>query len=314
MTLQMAIRWYNTCSLRWQGVDGLMDLDQIPVEQETDRELLRAIKDYGTGEIRVSFGSDILNILDDPEAKASKIETVKDKLDKEIVLRLFAVANSVRYGKLSAGSVTTFFDVVMRLGMTYIKVLIAALSIATLSRDPAYEAASARSFATSLLGRLFAQKMRFPEDDVRKVELGGLFLDVGKLVIRLYYAAHPGITASSDFINRYHPYIGVALVEHMKFLPKFLVDIISPHTFTFEEDALSVAAVVDLAHNIVYESFKRNGKLVVASPLPDADGYVVSTIGSTLLDQFAALNLGQYLEIIPLPSRREKLRAPLTAK
>jgi HD-like signal output (HDOD) protein len=286
-----------------------MDLNHVPVEQETDRELLRDIQDYGLKEIRVGFSSDILAILDDAEAKSSKIETLKDKLDKEIVLRLFAIGNSVRYGKLSAGSVHTFFDVVMRLGMTYTKVLIAALSIATLSHDPAYEAASARSFATSLMGRLLAQKMRLPEDDVRKVELGALFLEVGKLVIRLYHAAHPGIRAPSEFINRYHPYIGIALVEHMELLPEFLVEIISPHTFTFEEDAFSVAAVVDLAHSIVYESFKRHGKLVIASPLPDTDGYVTNTIGSLLEDQFTALGLGQYIEVIPLPSRRERLRA-----
>ena len=285
-----------------------MDLNQIPVDQETDRELLRDIRDYGLKEVRVGFSSEILTILDDAEAKSSKIETLKDRLDKEIVLRLFAIANSVRYGKLSAGSVHTFFDVVMRLGMTYTKVLIAALSIATLSHDAAYEAASARSFATSLLGRLLAQKMRIPEDDVRKVELGGLFFEVGKLVIRLYHAAHPGIKASTEFINRYHPYVGIALVEHMELLPKFLVDIISPHAFMFEEDALSVTAIVDLAHNIAYDSFKTHGKLVIASPLPDADGYVTSTIGSVLEDQFAALGLGQYLEIIPLPSRRERLR------
>jgi HD-like signal output (HDOD) protein len=285
-----------------------MDLNQIPVDQETDRELLRDIRDYGLKEVRVGFSSEILTILDDAEAKSSKIEMLKDRLDKEIVLRLFAIANSVRYGKLSAGSVHTFFDVVMRLGMTYTKVLIAALSIATLSHDAAYEAASARSFATSLLGRLLAQKMRIPEDDVRKVELGGLFFEVGKLVIRLYHAAHPGIKASSEFINRYHPCVGIALVEHMELLPKFLVDIISPHAFIFEEDALSVAAIVDLAHNIVYDSFKTHGRLVIASPLPDADGYVTSTIGSVLEDQFSALGLGQYLEIIPLPSRRERLR------
>jgi HD-like signal output (HDOD) protein len=285
-----------------------MDLNQIPVDRETDRELLRDIRDYGLKEIRVGFSSEILTILDDAEAKSSKIETLKDKLDKEIVLRLFAIANSVRYGKLSAGSVHTFFDVVMRLGMTYTKVLITALSIATLSHDAAYEAASARSFATSLLGRLLAQKMRIPEDDVRKVELGGLFFEVGKLVIRLYHAAHPGITASSEFINRFHPYVGIALVEHMEFLPKFLVEIISPHTFMFEEDGLSVTAIIDLAHNIVYDSFKTHGKLMIASPLPDADGYVTSTIGSVLEDQFAALGLGQYLEVIPLPSRRERAR------
>ena len=286
-----------------------MDINHVPVDQETDRELLRDIQEYGLKEIRVGFSSDILTILDDPEARSSKIEILKDKLDKEIVLRLFAVANSVRYGKLSAGSVHTFFDVVMRLGMTYTKVLIAALSIATLSHDAAYEAASARSFATSLLGRLFAQKMRVPEDDVRKVELGGLFFEVGKLVIRLYHAAHPGIRASSEFIDRYHPYIGIALVEHMELLPEFLVEIISPHTFMLEEDALSVTAIVDLAHNIVYDSFKRHGKLVIASPLPDADGYVTSTIGSVLEDQFAALGLGQYIEVVPMPSRRERLRA-----
>ncbi|HUJ90647.1 MAG TPA: HDOD domain-containing protein [Syntrophorhabdales bacterium] len=285
-----------------------MDIDLIPIENERDRELLRDIQDYGLKKIRVGFSSEILDILDDSEAKSSKIETLKDKLDKEIVLRLFAVANSVRYGKLSAGSVHTFFEVVMRLGMTHTKVLIAALSIATLSHDSAYEAASARSFATSLLGRLLAQRMRIPEDDVRKVELGGLFLEVGKLVIRLYHAAHPGIRAPGEFINRYHPYIGIALVEHMEFLPKFLVDIISPHAFTFEEDILSVAAVVDLAHNVVYESFKKHGKLVIASPLPDEDGYLTSTIGSVLEDQFAALGLGQYVEIIPVPSRRERLR------
>lgn len=85
----------------------------------------------------------------------------------------------------------------------------------------------------------------------------------------------------------------------MELLPKFLIEIISPHPFTFEENELSVAAIVDLAHKVVYDSFKKHGKLVIAGPMPDADGYVTSTIGSVLEDQFAALGLTQYIEVIP---------------
>ena len=70
-----------------------------------------------------------------------------------------------------------------------------------------------------------------------------------------------------------------------------------------------MTAIVDLAHKVVYDSFKKHGKLAIEAPLPDADGYVTSTIGSVLQDQFAALGLAQYIEVIPSPTRRERLRA-----
>jgi hypothetical protein len=285
-----------------------MDFEPLPTENDTDRELFRAIAEHGFTKIRVGFSPDVLTILDDEEAKSSQIEALKDKLDQEVVLRLFAVANSVRYGKLYAGSVHTFFDVVMRLGMAYTKVLIAALSFSRLSHDKEYEAASARSFATSLLARLIAHKTGASEDDVHKVELGGLFLEMGKLLIRLYRATNPNAEVSEEFISCYHPYLGIELIRRLE-LPEFLAQIVAPHPLTFEEDALSISALVDLAHSVVNDSFNKHGKLVVASPLPDSEGYLATTIGSVLLDQFAALGLEQYLEVIPLPSRRERMKA-----
>ena len=285
-----------------------MKLDHLPITNDGDRELLRRIADHGFTKIRVGFDPDVLTVLDNEEAKSSQIEALKDRLDQEIVLKLFAVANSVRYGKLRAGSVRTFFDVVMRLGMTYARVLITALSLSRLAHDKDYETASARSFATSLLARLLAQKMGAPENDVHKVELGGLFLEVGKLVIRLYRAAHPETPVSQEFIAEYHPYLGVELIRKLE-LPAFLEQIVSPHSLTLDEDALSVSALVDLAHSVVYGSFEKHGKLLVASPLPDSEGYLTTTMGSNLQEQFASLGLERYLEVVPLPSRRERMRA-----
>ncbi len=284
-----------------------MDLGQIQFDREEDPELLRQIGEYGLKKVHVGFNSNVLTVLDDADATSSEIESLKDKLYQQVVLRLFAVANSVRYGKLHAGTVHTFFDVVMRLGMTYTKVLLAALSIYTLSHDKGYEAASARSFATSLLARLLAQKTGASEDDVHKAELGGLFLEVGKFVIRLYRIANPNVRVTEQFISRYHPYLGIALIEQFQ-LPGFLTQIVSAHPLTVEEDSFSVSALVDLSHTAVYESFKKHGKLVVASPMPDPEGSLAPTIGSVLEEQFAALGLEAYMEIVPLPSRRERMK------
>ncbi len=141
--------------------------------------------------------------------------------------------------------------------------------------------------------------------EIRKVESGGLFLDMGKIIMILYKIDNAHADLDEEFILKYNPYLGLKIVERFK-LPEFLKEIIfSPH-FRFVEDSLHLSAIVNLAYSIVDRSFKKHGKLVLQSPMPDLEGLVPSTPGSIILDQFNAIGLGKYMEVIPVDNNDKK--------
>ena len=59
--------------------------------------------------------------------------------------------------------------------------------------------------------------------------------------------------------------------------------------------------MIRLADLVVQQSFRRHGKLVVESPLPD--GTVEFTLGSTLLDQFNAIGYRKFVEVRVPPEK-----------
>jgi hypothetical protein len=272
-------------------------MDIMEVTNDEDLKILNDIEEKVIKNIKLGYDPQILEVLDDEKAASEQIELLKNKISGEIVARLFRMSNAVYYGKMRGGKVSTFFEAIMRLGMQPAKMYIIALSIFSLSRNKEFKILSARSFATSVLGGMLANEMGLHDKEVKRIELGGLFLDMGKIIMLLYKLHNEDIALDHEFISKYNPYLGLKIVERFKF-PEFLKETICSPYFRFIEDSFHLSAIVNLAYSIVDRSFKIHGRLVIQSPMPDLEGLISNTPGSMISDQFNAIGLGEYLRII----------------
>jgi hypothetical protein len=229
----------------------------------------------------------------------------------EILVRLFSIANSAYYGHLKRGTVDTFYKVVSRLGMDFARVLVIFLSFAALSKDKEVRIICAKSFATSIIGgRILAKEFGLRDDDARRVEIGGLLLEIGKIIIALYRSLYEDeyeqARIGEDFISQHQSHLGMKFTEKFG-LPEFLKGVISANCLTLETELLSLSGIVIAAYSIVDLSFRRfDNRLVLSSPMPDAEGIIVHTIGATILETFKAVGLGGYIEIIRPPEPNQK--------
>jgi hypothetical protein len=280
------------------------------MDTEKAQQILLDIEDKILNRVNLGFDPEVLDLLNNPDASERQIELLKAKIGNEILAKLFSVANSVYYGQLKRGPVDTFYKVVSRLGMDFARVLIIFLAFAALSKDKEVKIIFAKSFATSLLGgRILAKEFGLRDNDAKKVELGGLLLEIGKIIIAIYRSLYNDDYEQAEieeaFISQYHSLLGLKIVDKFK-LPEFLKDMISTKCLTLETELISLSGIVIVAYSIVDLSFRRFGnKLVIASPMPDPDGTVVHTIGAVVEETFKAVGLSGYIEIIrqSLPNR-----------
>ena len=283
----------------------MAEIDQIKVENEEDLQILTEIEEKVMNHINLGFDSQVLETLDREDVTRKEIEALQEVISKDIVIRLFSVGNSIYYGRLRAGKFSDFSEIILRLGMEPAKVYILSLSLFFMKHDEEFTSLGARSFIISMLGKMLAKQMGMKEEDVKRVELGGLFLKVGK-VFMLLYERQIREALQREFVSKYYRYLGSRMVERFK-LPDFLREVLSVPICSFTENSFSVRGVIQLAHAIVDKSFSKYGKFVMQSPMPDPEGLVTSTLGSIMAAQLDAVGLGSYLEIIPSLSRRQEV-------
>lgn len=280
---------------------------ELKIESQQDFELLKDIEEKIIRKVDLGFDPHVLQVLDREDVSRGQIEALKTQLSAGVVTRLFGLANSVHYGRLRAGKMTDFPDVILRLGLGPSKIYILSLALFFLNSRRDFTELAARSFIISFLGKMLAAKMGLREEEVKKVEIGGIFLKVGK-VFMLLYEHQMDKKLEESFVSQYYPLLGMRAVEIFK-LPEFLKEVISFSLMRFEEDAFSVSSIVDLAHSTADKSFKKFGKFVIQSPMPDAEGILLSSPGSILAAQLDAVGLGSFLEIIPTLTPRQKIQA-----
>ena len=286
------------------------EIDQIKVENEEDLQVLTDIEEKVMNNINLGFDIQVLETLDRDDVSKKEIESLKEVISKEIVIRLFSVGNSIYYGRLRAGKFSNFSEIILRLGMDPAKVYILSLSLFFMKHDEQFTSLAARSFIISMLGKIMAKQMGMKEEEVKRVELGGLFLKVGK-VFMLLYERQIGEALQREFVSKYYRYLGSKMVERFK-LPDFLREVLSSPVCSLSENSFNVRAVVQMAHAIVDKNFRNYGKFVIQSPLPDKEGLVTSTLGSIMADQLDAIGLGSFLEIIPSLSLRQQIHQART--
>ncbi|HVO65103.1 MAG TPA: HDOD domain-containing protein [Syntrophales bacterium] len=278
------------------------------MDDEKAQLILADIEKKIFDKVNLGFDPEVLDVLDNPDVSDKEIELLKSKIGDDIVVRLFSIANSVYYGQLRRGSVDTFYKAVSRLGMDFTRVLIIFLAFAALSKDKEVKVIFAKSFATSILGgKILAKEFGLRGSDAKKVELGGLLLEIGKIIIAVYRSLYNEdyvqAEIGEDFISSYHSHLGIKIIEKFK-LPEFLKEMISMEYLTLEKELISLSGIVMAAYSIIDLSFRRFGnRLVIASPMPDPDEMAVHTIGEVIYDTFKAVGLGGYIEIKrqPLP-------------
>jgi RNase H-fold protein (predicted Holliday junction resolvase) len=289
----------------------MSEIDRIKIENEEDLQILTEIEEKVMNNINLGFDTQVLETLDREDVSKKEIEALKEIISKDIVIRLFCVGNSIYYGRLRAGKFSDFSEIILRLGTEPAKVYILSLSLFFMNHDEEFTTLAARSFIISMLGKMLAKQMGMKDEDVKKVELGGLFLKVGK-VFMLLYERQRGEPLDRAFVSKYYRYLGSKMVERFK-LPDFLREVLSSPVCNFTENSFNVRGVVQLAHSIVDKNFKNYGKFVIESPMPDKEGLVTSSQGSIMSNQMDAIGLGSFLEIVPTPSLRQPIHQARTS-
>jgi hypothetical protein len=248
--------------------------------------------------IPLEFDFKVLDVLEDEKATPPKVEVLKEQLGTMVSMRLFSIANSVHYGKQRSGQITKFIDVVKHLGTETTKTTAIFVALLSLANTEELRTIFARNFATSKLAEMFAAQLGLKGNERSTVTLGGLFVEMGK-VIMLLYAGKESFQYPEGFVEKYHPYIGTKVIEKFE-LPASLIAIVDHPCLTFiKKDSLDLSAVVDMAHAIVNDSFTKYGKLRIQSPMPDPEGLLyTSTIGSLIKEQFNIMGIGSYIEVL----------------
>jgi hypothetical protein len=186
-----------------------------------------------------------------------------------------------------------------------VKALILALAVFHHSRgDPELELLFARSYATSVMAQVLALQMGFRDDAVRKTELAGMLLEMGRKGLLVYRrtTGNEGGAVDDDFIDAYHPYLGERLAAHFG-LPGYVRSMILARTLILEERDLSLAGVVRLAHDTVRASFDRyGGRLVLSCTTPKPATDTSRTLEAIIRDKFRAVDLEDRLHIIRIPA------------
>jgi len=250
------------------------------------------------------FHPDIFTTLDNVNASRKEIDLLRDKIGDDIWMRLQGIASSVYFGSLRRGDVSSFYDVVTRLGMHKTKAMIITLALYHYgASDRDVEVIFARCYATAVIAQMLALQMGFREEAAGRAELGGLLLEIGKKMMIVYKKTfdHAPEEIDDDFIESYHPYLGERIVKRYT-LPDYLRSIILARQVILEENIVSLPGIVYLAYDTVCVSFKKyDNRLVLKCQTPRPGTDVSRTLEAIIQDKFRAVGLEQYLHIFRIP-------------
>lgn len=271
------------------------------MQQEEIIRILDIIEEKMLNETTLGFSPDVLAILDNVEASNREIEMLKFRIGQNILTRIFNVANSAYYGSMKKGTIHTFYEVVTRLGMSHTKAMIIILALQFLAHgDEDIETIFARSFASSVIGKVIAQHFGMREDIAKRVELGGLFSEIGRMNIHIYKKLHAPDDERIDeiFIEKYHPYLTERIITIFG-LPDYLKTMIFQQGIMMESSYITPSGITQLAVNFVHASFSKFHNRLVIEPLALPPGHDETTsLDQIIEDQFNAVGLGKYLRII----------------
>jgi len=268
---------------------------------EEDRQKADHIFVETLGKVSLSFDPTILKILDDPESSDEEREAIKNKIGREIVMRLMNLADSAYMGNIRHGKAVSFAATVLRLGAIYVKIFIMGFALLALARDERSKAVLAKSFAAAIFGKLLAEQLNWRRESAQQVEICCLFLEIGKVLMHLY-ERNTGEVLPDDFIERCHWLLALKIAEKFE-LPEYIGKAFScvfdETSLSFTRNTLSVEGAVMTAYATVHHIFSREHRLIIRSPMPDSMDVFAYTPGKAIHDYLRSLGLDDdYLQII----------------
>ncbi|HQM45340.1 MAG TPA: HDOD domain-containing protein [Smithellaceae bacterium] len=270
------------------------------MHQEEVVGLLDTIEKQMMNEQAMGFSPEVLAILDNIEASNNEIEMLKFHIGHDVLMRVFSFANSAYYGSLSKGSIHTFYEVVSRLGMSHTKALIIIIALHLLAHeDEEVETIFARCFASAVMGKIFAEQVGMRDDTAKKVELGGLFSEIGRMIIHVYKKIHAQDDERIDdiFTDNYHPYLTERLIDAFA-LPDYLKTMVFHQGLVVEANSITMSGITRLAVQFVSASFNQFNNHLLIEPLPLPSGHDPNACLDHIIEgQFNAVGLGKYLKI-----------------
>ncbi|MBN1547244.1 MAG: HDOD domain-containing protein [Syntrophaceae bacterium] len=265
--------------------------------------ILREVEEKILGKMDFGFNPDILKVLSNPNSSQKDIEALKGRISPDVLACIMNIANSAYFGSLKKGRVKTFYEAVILLGTKHTEVLILYFSLFVLVKDREAESILAKSFARYVLGGyVYARDFGLNAEATFVVELGCLFMDVGKIVLYLYKAKYPEDYERFDideaFINSRHAYLGRTICKRLN-IPEDLTRIIFNRHFTLDAKHISLSGIMKTVYAVVESLFDENGgKIVITSPMPDEREKLTHSFGVVMQDLFNAVGLSRYLTII----------------
>jgi hypothetical protein len=284
--------------------DQLMDQPETDDWQEDhlqassapqDPDLFQKIEDYLINGENIGIDPRIFHILDNTDSSEEELAGIEKMIDVKLALRLRSMANSVYFGMHRHGQVNKFNDVITSIGMQPAKLFIIALALFA-RLDVEHKLIEVESFTVSLFAKLLAEQMSLSKTAVEKAEIGGLFLNLGRVLIAIY-ATEKHSAIAPAFVEKYHQEFAVKIIEKMT-LPDYLADVILENRFSLKKDVLSVSGVVFLAKALVEKIIRENGLIAIKSPMPDVADNLETTIGLKIQQYFSLIGLGSYLRVV----------------
>lgn len=267
----------------------------MTVNNQEDPELVQKVENYIIKGGGFMIDPRIFRILDNTDSSEAEISSIENMMDVKLSLRLRNIANSVYYGMQRRGKTTKFSDVITSIGMQPAKMFIIAMAL--FSRlEGKHKMLDVESFAISLFAKLIAEQMNLSLTDREKAELGGLFLNLGKVAIALYESSKM-VEIDPSFIEKNHRQFAIKIIQNFP-LPEFVAEVIMEDRLVLQKNALSIQGIVYLAQALVEKIIHDFGIIDIKSPMPDLRDNLESTLGLKISDYFDLIGLGTYLNII----------------
>jgi len=272
---------------------------------DNELKVLEEIEDAIFKRMRPGVDWSELWLLDNVNTQREAIEKLGARISTgapELLATILRISHAIYFSFDDKSAAPDFFDAVIRLGGDRVKMLLFAVNLFSLGKGRDARTRAAKSASIGILGKVIAEEMNLNDDLVRKVETGGLLSQLGRSL--LMKARELGMDVSDKFIDRYERSLAIRLIDRLQLDP-FLKHVIELSSLEFDEESLTLAGIIKLAESITEDSFRKYGKLVVRSPMPDEKGIVSRTPGETIRQLFSVLGVEEFLEIQEVPTRRQ---------
>jgi hypothetical protein len=267
----------------------------MAADRKEDLELIQRIEHHILTVGNFGIDPRIFHILDDLDATEAQIAGIEKMIDVNLATRLRNIADSAYYGMHRRGKSKSFYDVVTSIGMQPTKLFIIALALFN-RLDSRHKILDVESFATSLFARIIAEQITLSATAVEQAEIGGLFVNLGKVAIGIYESAE-GIDLDPGFISKYHRPFAIKIIEAFM-LPEYLKELILEDQIILQKNGFSIQGIIYLAQSLVEKMLREHGLIAIKSPMPDIKENLETTIGLKISEYFNLIGIGNYLKLI----------------